>query len=177
MTAFMPQRKKPFEETLRELEEMEKERRDLERKLYLCRNSKRSERKGAESPRALEKKLTALYEQAEVMLKEVNRQTDCLKKGRRQYFSPDEKEQPYNECIGAAYGCAVFVRDDGALLYCEQQADLTVIGDTLQEEDLHSFDELPDGEQQLIIHALLKDPETPDFSKQILYRKGDRQYD
>lgn len=86
MTAFMPQRKKPFEETLRELEEMEKERRDLERKLYLCRNSKRSERKGAESPRALEKKLTALYEQAEVMLKEVNRQTDCLKKGRRQYF-------------------------------------------------------------------------------------------
>ena len=99
-----------------------------------------------------------------------------LKKSSSLYVS-EESASSLGRVSRSEYGCAVFVRDDGALLYCEQQADLTVIGDTLQEEDLHSFDELPDGEQQLIIHALLKDPETPDFSKQILYRKGDRQYD
>lgn len=174
MDIFMPQRKKPFEETLRELEKLEEARRELERRLYLCRNSPKRKKGQTGSPKALKKRLAELQEQAEVLLKDVNHQTECLKKGRRQYFSPDEQEQPYNECVGAAYGCAVFVRDDGALLCCEQQADLTVLGDTLQEEDLRSFDELPKGEQELILTALMKDPKTPDFFKQIIYKKGDK---
>lgn len=153
---------------IRMLQQNEAERKDLEQRLYQCRRKGRIPRNKRKEAADLQRRLDALTQKQDGVVPEVERQIEELRQGRRPFVAPDEEEQPFNECVGYAYGVAVCVDDSGTLLYCEAQEDAVEIGDTLPADELLPFADLPDGEQDMILRELLKDEGTPKWFREKL---------
>lgn len=162
---FTPVIRHSLADNIRTLEQTEAERQKLQQELYQCRKNKKVRKNKREEVKELERQLEELKEKQTVILPETTQLLEELKNGRRPFIVPDEAEQRYNECVGYAYGTAVCVDDSGMLFFCEIQEDVVLIGETLLASDLHPFADLPDGEQDMILRALLEDEDTPEWFK------------
>lgn len=162
---FEPKRYITLDESLRSLEENERKRIALEQELYNCRVRGRIPlHKRAEAAK-LQKRLEALENDKASLETAVAPQIKELEQGRRPFVLQDEIEQEYNECVGYAFGLAICVDSGNNILCCEQQPDVTEIGDTLFADELIPLSYLPDGEQDMILRELLKDADTPVWFK------------
>lgn len=162
---FTPVIRNSIAANMRTLEQNEAERRTLEQALYQLRKKGQIPPNKRKKASELKQRLTLLGQEQDSILPEAKRQLEELKQGRRPFVVEDEVEQPFNECIGYAYGVAIFVHDSGALLYCEVQEGTVEIGDTLPADELHPFEDLPAGEQDMILRELAGRDETPDRFK------------
>ena len=162
---FEPKRHITLGESLRSLEENEQKRIALEQELYKCRvNGRIPLHKRAEASK-LQKRLEALESDRANLETAIAPQIKELEKGRRPFVMLDEIEQEYNECVGYVYGMAICVDSGNNILFCEQQPDVTEIGDTLFADELIPLSYLPDGEQDMILRELIKDEDTPVWFK------------
>lgn len=163
---FTPEARRTIETNMRTLEMCEKEIQQLEQELYRLREKGRIPKNKRKEASDLQRRLDLLRKEQEGILPEATRQLEELKKGQRPFVIPDEEEQPFNECVGYAYGLAIFVDDSGAILCCETQEGVVEIGDTLPAHELSPFEDLPKGEQDMILRSLLDREETPEWFKQ-----------
>ena len=79
----------------------------------------------------------------------------------------DEQPLPTAECVGCAYGYAVYV-DDERHIRIEKTDDWNVaVGDTYPDDarDCTLLSELPRDEQEMILRHLEESPDTPDWFK------------
>ena len=106
---------------------------------------------------ALEKRKQEITAERKKILTEVETMTRSTHK--------TEATQKYNECVGHAYGVAVYVDSDGKLLYEAVQPDVVNIGDTALEDGLTPFDTLPQAEQDMILRELKDADGTPEWFK------------
>lgn len=163
---FTPVIPQSLEALVRTLQANEAERQRLEQKLYLCRRKGRILKNKKKEAKELQNRLEELKQEQEGIIPETTQQLEELKQGRRPFTIPDEVEQPFNECVGYAYGVAVCVDDSGSLLYCEAQEDAVQIGETLPANELHPFADLPNAEQDMILRHLAGREETPEWFKE-----------
>lgn len=155
---FEPKRRLTLDERLGLLEQSEKERQKLEQSRYAMRTA------GNKSDlERVEEKLKALEEKQDSLIADVVAETEILKQNKEPPIADDEREQLANECVGYAYGLAIYVDDNGDLLYRESQEDVVELGETAEIETLRPFGELPDGEQKMVLRYLLEQEETPDW--------------
>ncbi len=81
--------------------------------------------------------------------------------------TPDEQPLPAAECVGYAYGYAVYV-DDERLVRVEKTDEWNAsVGDLYPDDarDCALLSELPRGEQEMILRYLNEQPTTPDWFK------------
>lgn len=165
---FTPMIRHSLEDNIRILQAKEAERQELEQALYRCRKKGRIPNNKRKEAEGLQQQMERLKQEQDGILPETTRQLEELKQGRRPFAMQDEAEQPFNECVGYAYGVAICVEDSGSLLYCEVQEDAVQIGETLLANELLPFEDLPAGEQDMILRRLADRDETPGwFKKQI----------
>lgn len=166
MDDFTPTRHMPLTAKLAELRRLEDEKLQLEKTIYTCKG--RTKRKEVSQ---MKERLNEIEDKQAQLSEAVDADLEYLRAGREPYCNPDEREQPYNECVGYAYGTALFVDSDGMLLCCEIQSHAISIGDTLPIDDLQPFADLPYAEQHMLLSYLLEQDETPVWFKD-RFREG-----
>ena len=143
---FEPKRRLTLDERLELLKKSEVERQKLEQTRYSIRaagNKSDLER--------IDEKLKALKEPP---------------------IADDEHEQLINECVGYAYGLAIYVDDNGELLYRASQEDVVELGETAEIETLRPFGELPSGEQDMVLRYLMEQEDTPEWFVERMRKEG-----
>lgn len=125
----------------------------------ICRSKSEKRRLKGELA-AIEENLHFIYTETKNITKELENMND------REYLSPDEAPQPYNECVGCCYGIAVFVDDSMNILYTEDPTEIYSVGETIIDDGcLEPFDELPEARQKLLLEWLDASPDTPESFK------------
>jgi hypothetical protein len=127
-------------------------------------------KKGKARLRAAEADILKARKNEEELMKDVLYLRDALKAtgGAGGYAeTPDEQPLPAAECVGYAYGYAVYV-DDERHIRVEKTDDWNVaVGDLYPDDarDCALLSELPRGEQEMILRYLEEQPTTPDWFK------------
>ena len=164
---FEPKRRLTLDERLELLEKSEAERQKLEQTRYTIRTT------GSKSDlERVDEKLKALKEKQEPLIADVIAETEILKQNKEPSMADDEHEQLINECVGYAYGLAIYVDDNGELLYRASQEDVVELGETAEIETLRPFDELPGGEQDMILRYLMEQEDTPKWFVERMRKEG-----
>ncbi len=161
MDDFVPLPYLTLDDQLEKLEKSEEKRQSLEQECYRLRQT------GEKSKlKKLQAELDTLAKRQEALIQTVERRTALLAQNRRVRPTRDEVPQTYNECVGYAYGVAIYVDDSGQLLYRESQEDAVELGETAGIDTLHSFNDLPPGERDMILRDITKQEECPDWFRE-----------